>query len=236
MVGLSGLFLQTLGFLCGAVGLVLLVAGIENCGLGRRLLGWSPAAWPPYGAPVALWLGFVGRTRRILSGYYAWPAKNYSRGANENAGAVLQDLVWRVECHMDQDQGRTFCARRLRSFGRVDALLSRDRFGGRLYSAGRGCALEGREIQAARGCVDSGGGARNFPRRRRGVAGQRQLASPGLPDRTLGNVVARRPRRLGPVVPTSAPRLWDRTMFFCCSAACSTVREASGSTCRNRGK
>lgn len=98
LTGLAGLFLQTGGVGAAALSLVLLLQSLP--GRARKAVAWTGgvgAVWVPVGA----WLLSGGAGGAFIRDVILWPARNYSRPGNENAGAILQDLAWRV-----QDIGR----------------------------------------------------------------------------------------------------------------------------------
>ena len=91
--GLGGLFTQTAGLLLAACSLVLLLQG------SRRklpaLAAWAGGIAAIWG-PVVMVLALLGALPAFIRDVILWPMRNYSREGNENAGAALQDLPWRV--------------------------------------------------------------------------------------------------------------------------------------------
>jgi hypothetical protein len=91
--GLAGLFTQTAGLLLAACSLVLLVQVSRR--LGTALAAWVAgvgAIW----VPALTGLTLLGGGGAFVRDVILWPMRNYSREGNENAGAALQDLPWRV--------------------------------------------------------------------------------------------------------------------------------------------
>jgi hypothetical protein len=93
LAGLAGTFLQTAGVALLAFCLVLAVTSREGRGRNTGALAVGIAAvWVPFLA-VLQW---QGATQAFIRDVVLWPARNYSGGGNENAGAALQDLPWRL--------------------------------------------------------------------------------------------------------------------------------------------
>jgi hypothetical protein len=92
--GAGGLFLQPAGVA------LLLLSGVLLLQQKKRKAE-SAAAWAAgclaVWVPVLLWLGFEGALGGFVSDAVIWPSKNYARSGNENAGAILQDLPWRLQ-------------------------------------------------------------------------------------------------------------------------------------------
>jgi hypothetical protein len=91
--GLAGLFTQTAGLLLAACSLVLLVQVSRRP--GTALAAWVAGVGAIWG-PVLTGLALLGGGGAFVRDVILWPVRNYSREGNENAGAALQDLPWRV--------------------------------------------------------------------------------------------------------------------------------------------
>jgi len=93
LTGLSGTFVQTAGVSLAAFCVVLAVMNRE--GRGRNtvaLAGGIAAVW----GPLLLGLFLLGAAPGFFRDVILWPVRNYARGGNENEGAALQDLPWRL--------------------------------------------------------------------------------------------------------------------------------------------
>ena len=94
VVGLCGLLVQTQGVVLAIMATTFLAA--EEGKRLRSLLPWTAGillVWLPFLSGMAL----VGALPNFLEDCLVWPARSYSRGSNENAGPILQDMPWRVE-------------------------------------------------------------------------------------------------------------------------------------------
>jgi len=94
VVGSCGLLVQTLGVVLGTMAATFLAA--EEGKRLRRLLPWTAGillVWLPFLIGMAL----LGAVPGFVKDCLVWPARSYSRGGNENAGPILQDMPWRME-------------------------------------------------------------------------------------------------------------------------------------------
>jgi hypothetical protein len=93
LTGLAGTFVQTAGVSLAAFCIVLTMMSLENRAKNTGALAAGVAAvW----VPLLLAFFLMGAAPGFFRDVILWPAKNYARGGNENAGAALQDLPWRL--------------------------------------------------------------------------------------------------------------------------------------------
>jgi hypothetical protein len=93
VAGICGLAVQTQGIALALLAAVYLLLSPER--RFKRLAEWASGlclVWVPFFGFLA-WSGAFGG---FLRDCLLWPMASYSRGDNENAGPVLQDLPWRV--------------------------------------------------------------------------------------------------------------------------------------------
>jgi len=91
--GLAGFFTQTAGLLLAVSSLVLLVQVSRR--RGPILASWAGGIAAIWG-PVLAGLVLLGGGPAFIHDVIFWPVRNYGREGNENAGAALQDLPWRL--------------------------------------------------------------------------------------------------------------------------------------------
>lgn len=93
LAGLAATFVQTAGL--GLAAFVLVLAVLEPPSR-RAGAAWAAAGICAVWGPLLVGLALLGAAGDFLRDVILWPMQNYSRGGNENAGAVLQDLPWRL--------------------------------------------------------------------------------------------------------------------------------------------
>ena len=93
LAGLAGLSLQTQGVLAVTfAGVLLALAPSGKARAAAAFFGGLAAVWVPFLSVLAI----AGGLKAFLYDTVLWTARNYSRTGNENAGAPLQDLAWRL--------------------------------------------------------------------------------------------------------------------------------------------
>lgn len=94
-VGTAGLCVQTQGVIMVAFCASFIALGAKAGKKALTWLAWLGGVLAVWG-PVLLCLAFRGGLTDFIRDTLFWPAWSYSRGSNENVGAILQDFPWRM--------------------------------------------------------------------------------------------------------------------------------------------